>query len=100
MTANSITIAAHTEAVYRDMDPSVAGKNNRAWFVAGAEWGYEQALTQEPTDAEVRAGAHEIHVLRARLEGSPVSSHTLFDEDLARAALSTARATRRDKETR
>lgn len=63
MTPNSITSAAYTEAAYRDMDPGPTGENNRAWFVAGAEWGYDQALTQEPTDAEVLAAmtAYEGH---------------------------------------
>lgn len=50
MTIDSITAAAHTEAAYRDMDPGKHGENNRAWFVAGAMWGHDQALAQEATE--------------------------------------------------
>lgn len=90
MTANSITIAASTEAAHRDMDPGKHGENNRAWFVAGAGWGYDQALAQEPTDAEVEA-----------------FQDCLYERTLTwvpgvevRAALSAARAARRVEENR
>lgn len=52
MSDYNVTSAASTEAAHRDMDPGPTGENNRAWFVAGAEWGHDQALAQEPTDAE------------------------------------------------
>ena len=85
---SSITEAARTEAAYRDMDPGKTGENNRAWFVAGAEWGHDQALAQEPTEAEVEAVQKCLY--ERTLTWMPMVE--------VRAALSAARAARRDEE--
>lgn len=44
-----------TEAARRDMDPSKHGQNNRAWFVAGAEW----QAAQEPTEDDAHTAWEE-----------------------------------------
>ena len=73
--------------------------------MAGAEWGREQALAQEPTDAEVEAAARAIYVQRASYhtaaswEREPETVKTLYRKD-ARAVLSAASAARRDEEKR
>ena len=86
MTTDSITAAARTEAARRDMDPSKHGENNRAWFVAGAEW----QAAQEPTDAECVAVQKRLY--ERTLTWVPTME--------VRAALSAARAARRDEEDR
>ena len=89
MTNNdSITAAARIEAARRDMDPGKHGENNRAWFVAGAEW----QAAQEPTDAECLA---VLNVAIVPL-GEPPKRNGLADWNPAavervRAALSAAR---------
>ena len=70
--------------------------------VAGAEWGREQALAQEPTDAEVEAAAEGMwdrYGNRGMWKHAPDRLRLAFRAD-ARAALSAARAARRDEETR
>ena len=65
-------------------------------FVAGAVWGREQALAQEPTDAEVLAAlnAEQPWAAEDDLDGWPEGAVLRM-----RAALSAARAARRDEET-
>ena len=96
MTADNFTKAARAEAGQYELDKAA---NIEAWerhphdqgsrigFKQGAEWGYDQALAQEPTDAEVLAAmtAYEGHATRV---------------EAWRAALSAARAARRNEEKR
>ena len=101
MTADPFTEAARTEAAYRDMDPGPTGENNRAWFVVGAEWARDHLAAQEPTDAECLA---VLNVAIVPL-GEPPKRNDLADWNPAavervRAALSAARAARRDEEKR
>lgn len=86
-----MTADPFTEAAHRDRDPSVAGENNRAWFVAGAEW----QAAQEPTTAEVDAG------MAAAAQSMPAAwwggtEWRRYVEEI----LSAASATRRDEEKR
>ena len=68
-------------------------------FVAGAEWAREHLAAQEPTDAEVEAAARVI------CEGTEAGDLDAWGPETqrrfrstARAALSAARAARRDEE--
>lgn len=88
-----------TEAARRDMDPGPTGQNNRAWFVAGAEW----QAAQEPTDAEVKAAAIEcVKFLFLTAPERPWEDPEVVEqwEPMARIALRSARAARRDEENR
>lgn len=106
MTADPFTEAARTEAAYRDMDPGPTGENNRAWFVAGAEWARTHLAAQEPTDAEVEAAARALWAeVWIDPDEHPWDTEATRAERAscrreARAALSAARAARRDEEKR
>ena len=77
-------------------------EHKRGAFVAGAEWARAHLAAQEPTDAEVRAALGAAN--RAALTGSrfdlPLSFYPDNVVDAIRAALSAARAARRDEEKR
>lgn len=84
-----MTTDPFTEAARRDMDPGPTGQNNRAWFVAGAEW----QAAQEPTDAEVEDA---VTSMKRQAPGDTPDWPAWVWVRFARAALSA----RRDEEKR
>lgn len=86
-TADNFHKTANIEAWSRYPKSEGEGQGLRLGFKEGAEWGHAQALTQEPTDAEVMAAM-------TAYEGHP-------DRVTAwRAALSAVLSIRRNEETR
>lgn len=92
-TDDYFTGAASVEAAHRDMDPGKHGENNRAWFMAGAEWARERLAEQEVTDAEVIAalGAANRTTLTGSRFDAPLSFYSDATVKAMRAALSAAR---------
>ena len=114
MTTDDFTKAARAEAGQYELDKAA---NIEAWerhphdqgsrigFKQGAEWGYDQALAQEPTDAEVEAAAEAICSGEGGCDpcfnwDDSVAGGCTYCTRHARAALSAARAARRDEEKR
>ena len=113
MTTDDFTKAAHAEGQARIaamLEAAGASDDIRAWFPAGfekgAEWARTHLASQEPTDAEIEAAAKslwaeiwlnpELHPWDTEATGAERASCRRE----ARAALSAARAARRDEETR
>ena len=97
MTTDDFTTAARAEAeswIGMDLD-------DHDNFVSGAEWARDHLDAQEPTDAEIEAAARVIceGTEAGDLAGWGPETQRRF-RSTARAALSTARAARRDEEER
>ena len=96
MTTDNFIKAARAEAErrYIENDPDYPDRGTAiaraAAFAVGAEWGRDQALAQEPTDAE--AGAVQKCLYERTLTWVPTIE--------VRVALSTARAARRNENQR
>lgn len=80
-------------------------ERGRKDFLAGAEWALTYLTEEEPTDAEVEASRLALHqalasdwMSIANVLGGDQREYEALLGDLARAALSTARAARRDQE--
>lgn len=105
MTEDDFTQAARAEAEERiqfvpGRAGSAIGSLSRRVFMDGAEWARDHLATQEPTDTEVEAAAVALAVEGDDLgEWDSLSTYAqaTYLRD-ARAALSAARATRRDEE--
>lgn len=109
MTADDFTTASHAEAEDYARTPrmNVGTVRDRiaGAHMAGAEWGRDHALAQEPTDAEVEAacaGFYEDPSGLTSWTGLVKAEPRLAEvyREGIRRALSAARATRRDEETR
>lgn len=104
MTADNFTEAARAEAERRHNRIVRRNKTADEWldegrasgFTSGAEWARTHLAAQEPTDAEVEAAARALHEDMGGLPEELDQMHI----DAARAALSAARAARRDEEKR
>ena len=114
MTTDPFIEAARAEGQARIaamLEVSGASDDIRAWFPAGfekgAEWARAHLAAQEPTDAERKAAHLAIHQALAAdwmsvanaLGGSQEQYESLLDSIVC-AALSAARAARRDEEKR
>ena len=82
---DDFTEAARTEAAYRDMDPSKTGENNRAWFVAGAEWAREHLAAQTP-QVTIRCEEGKPATCEVRQDGVLIFSGRDHSADLRVAA--------------
>lgn len=107
-TTDPFTEAARAEAWRRHPDPVdiETGEPVDDWgfeeqsrrdFQVGAEWGRDYYAAQEPTDAEVEAAAKALHAVAVSYGGG---GNWIDWEHEACAALSAARAARRDEEKR
>ena len=109
MTTDDFTKAAHAEGQARIaamLEAAGASDDIRAWFPAGfekgAEWARTHLAAQEPTDAEVLAAlnAHGV-VMSPKMHPAPSLDYWGDKSaEAMRAALSAARAARRDEATR
>ena len=108
MTADNFTDAAGAEAERRYNRIVRRNKTADEWldegrasgFTSGAEWARTHLAAQEPTDAEVLAVARLFYRTQCGhdlLDGSVYKDRWM---NTARAALSAARAARRDEEAR
>ena len=107
MTNDNFTEAARAEAEERYEFVS-----DMACFEEGAEWTRTRLAAQEPTDAEVEAAARAMRIETLGDTVRPGAAARWWDNGdvspdeadklrrLARAALSAARAARRDEEAR
>jgi hypothetical protein len=106
MTNDNFTEAASEEACARFLiDADHPGPTSLAYievFESAAAWARTHLAEQDPTDAEVEAAARAVRdadddgCIFCRDDETPCSACTKY----ARAALSAARAARRDKENR
>ena len=98
------TKAANIEAWSRYPKSDGGGQGVRLGFKAGAEWAHDHLAAQEPTDAEVEAAAKAMFdVVSGGLDWNGGHNDETTRErfrNMARAALSAARAARRDEENR
>ena len=116
---DNFTEAARAEGQARIaamLEAAGASDDIRAWFPAGfekgAEWARTHLAAQEPTDAEVETAARAMRIETLAGTVRPGAAARWWDNGdvspdeadklrrLARAALSAARATRRDEESR
>ena len=115
MTNDNFTEAARAEADrrMREADFVTSGDMVRAHgFTQGAEWARTHLAAQEPTDDEVEAAARAMRIETLAGTVRPGAAARWWDNGdvspdeadklrrLARAALSAARAARRDEENR
>lgn len=92
-------------AARKDLARFPQGLDSLTAWLSGAAWERDHLATQEPTDAEVEAAAKAIYLFEAdyhteeswEREKATYRVHYLT---YARAALSAARAARRDEEKR
>lgn len=102
MTTDNFTEAARAEAAerFRFSEGYESGVYQRRGFVAGAAWARDRLAQQEPTDAEVLAALNaQGVVVSPRMHPAP-SLDYWGDKpaEAMRAALTAARAARRDEE--
>src|SRR5699024_9170089 len=94
MTTDPFTDAARAEA-----EVQCGNSFDLEHFMAGAEWARDHLAAQEPTDAEVEAAARGLHAALEAVHGTAWDdlgkAHRNRWYDLARAAVSAARAARR-----
>ena len=119
MTNDDFTKAAHAEGQARIaamLEAAGASDDIRAWFPAGfekgAEWARTHLAAQEPTEDEVETAARAMRIETLADTVRPGAAARWWDNGdvspdeadklrrLARAALSAARAARRDEENR
>ena len=105
MTTDNFTKAARAEAAERFpfSEGYESGVYQRRGFVAGAAWARDRLAQQEPTDAEVLAALNADYALRFGPRNLPADSLEPYGDEtvrIMRAALSAARAARRDEEKR
>ena len=82
---------------------NTAMKEARGGFIAGARWARTHLAAQEPTDAEVLAALNADYALRYGPSNRPAASLDPYGDEhvqIMRAALSAARAARRDEGNR
>ena len=105
MTTGNFKRTANIEAWSRYPESDGEGQGLRIGFKEGAEWARAHLTAQEPTDAEVRAV--KIALIQDEYRVVPGNELVMIRqmgregeyEGRARAALSAARAARRDEET-
>ena len=111
MTADNFTDAARAEAERRYNRIVRRNKTADEWldegrasgFTSGAEWARTHLAAQEPSDAEVEAadrGRVEHNIRRPLTDAEWAGMRSATEHEAMRAALSAARATRRDEEAR
>lgn len=103
MTTDPFTEAAEAASWEDDRHPDDTGAWNRMKFMRGAEWARPHLAAQEPTDAEVEAAAIEcVKFLFLTAPERPWEDPEVVEqwEPMARIALRSARAARRDEEER
>ena len=99
MTTDDFTEAARAES----MAASGMEQWDRECFMAGAEWARAHLAAQEPTDADVLAALNADYAIRFGSRNLPADSLEPYGDEavrIMRAALSAARAVRRDEEKR
>lgn len=105
MTTDPFTEAARAEAErrFRFADGYESGVHQRRGFVAGAAWARDHAAAQEPDEEEVQAAAIGcVKFLFLTAPERPWEDSEVVEqwEPMARIALRSARAVRRDEESR
>ena len=99
MTTDNFTTAARAEAE----DQIDMNTDDHDTFVAGAVWARDHLAAQGPTDTEVLAALNADYALRFGPSNLPADSLEPYGDkhvQIMRAALSAARAARRDEEKR
>ena len=81
-----MTTDPFADAAYAESRQQWPMRDQRSAFESGARWAQRYLAAQEPTDAEVEAAADVLEIIDG-----------MDFRDVARAALSAARAARRDE---
>ena len=102
MTIDNFTEAAYDKAIAECGGGKADYLDTVTIFLMGAEWARAHLAAQEPTDAEVLAALNADYAIRFGPRNLPADSLEPYGDEhvqIMRAALSAARATRRDEET-
>ena len=100
-TTDAFTEAAEVASWEDDRHPDDTGAWGRMKFMRGARWARAHLAAQEPTDAEVLAALNADYAIRFGPRNFPADSLEPYGDEavrIMRAALTAARAARRDEE--